>query len=310
MQLLQLRYFCKLAQKQHLTSVANELLVSPSSLSTTIKKLEEEVGVPLFDRMGRGIRLNKAGEIFYKHVTRATVLLDEGLSMAQKTVLNQKGLQICVASPRLWDPIFEQFRTLYPDISLQIIVVTNPSGVQTQPFDFFLGNLYDIELLPLRREQLLKPERCFVLMNRSHPLARRESLEFKDLKNETFFSFSISSDMNKRQYTLQLLHEAEIFPRIIEGDGLSRYMMLEQNKCISLATNIGLLRNYPDLSHIVAIPVSTPICFPRTQVIAWNDDIPQNESRGLFHDFIVKSSSELDRESERILATLSVRDDT
>ena len=61
MELLQLRYFLALAEKQNLTKTADQLLISPSSLSLTISKLEKELGVQLFTRSGRKIRLNSCG---------------------------------------------------------------------------------------------------------------------------------------------------------------------------------------------------------------------------------------------------------
>lgn len=59
MELLQLRYFCELAKTEHLTKTANKLHISPPSLSVTISRLETELGVALFDRPGKMIRLNK-----------------------------------------------------------------------------------------------------------------------------------------------------------------------------------------------------------------------------------------------------------
>jgi len=62
MKLLQLYYFRALAEKEHLYRTATELYISPSALSTTISRLEKELGVQLFDRVGRNIRLNDNGK--------------------------------------------------------------------------------------------------------------------------------------------------------------------------------------------------------------------------------------------------------
>ena len=71
MELLQLLYFQVVAQEEHIPRAANTLHVSQPALSKTIKRLEDELGVPLFTRVGKTIRLNANGEIFLRYVTTA-----------------------------------------------------------------------------------------------------------------------------------------------------------------------------------------------------------------------------------------------
>lgn len=56
MELLQLQYFRKVAELEHMTRAAEELRIAQPALSKTISRLEEDLGVPLFDRNGRQIR--------------------------------------------------------------------------------------------------------------------------------------------------------------------------------------------------------------------------------------------------------------
>ena len=60
-------YFKKVAELQHLTRAAEELRVAQPSLSRTIAGLEAELGVKLFDRVGKGIVLNRNGAILLRH---------------------------------------------------------------------------------------------------------------------------------------------------------------------------------------------------------------------------------------------------
>ncbi|WP_369218522.1 LysR family transcriptional regulator, partial [Streptomyces flavofungini] len=64
MDLLSLRYFQAVARHQHISRAAQELRVAQPSVSRTIGRLESELGVLLFDRQGRRIRLNEHGEAF------------------------------------------------------------------------------------------------------------------------------------------------------------------------------------------------------------------------------------------------------
>src|SRR5262245_23909416 len=67
----QLLYFREVAQQQHFTAAANRLTLSQPALSRSIARLEHELGVPLFDREGRSVRLNRYGKAFLAHVERA-----------------------------------------------------------------------------------------------------------------------------------------------------------------------------------------------------------------------------------------------
>ena len=77
MDLLQLHYFRTVARLQHMTMAAEVLNVAQPALSKTIARLERELGVPLFDRQGRRIRLNRYGEAFLDKVDRALNLLEQ-----------------------------------------------------------------------------------------------------------------------------------------------------------------------------------------------------------------------------------------
>ena len=62
--LLQLDYFRRLAASEHITATARELYISQTALSNMLSGLEKELGVRLFDRVGRSIRLNEAGRVY------------------------------------------------------------------------------------------------------------------------------------------------------------------------------------------------------------------------------------------------------
>ena len=68
MNLSQLYYFRKLAQLQHYTKASKELYITQPSLSDSISALEKELGVSLFRKHGRNIKLTDHGEKFYKFV--------------------------------------------------------------------------------------------------------------------------------------------------------------------------------------------------------------------------------------------------
>ena len=82
MTLLQLQYFQTLARVLHYTQAAAELHIAQPSLSYSIKELEKELGVKLFDKDSRHIRLSVYGEQFLPYAQQALGLVDQGAEWA------------------------------------------------------------------------------------------------------------------------------------------------------------------------------------------------------------------------------------
>lgn len=83
MELLQLRYFLMVAKTGHMTSAAQKLNITQPVLSKSIRHLEDELGVPLFDRVGRRIQLNDYGKAFQKNISKVLKLLDYSVQELQ-----------------------------------------------------------------------------------------------------------------------------------------------------------------------------------------------------------------------------------
>lgn len=79
--------FRAVAEQEHLSRAAEQLGVSPSAVSRMIGLLEDDVGQPLFNRAGRGIRLNAAGQSLLDGVRSAMRLVDESLASIAGTQL-------------------------------------------------------------------------------------------------------------------------------------------------------------------------------------------------------------------------------
>ena len=81
MEIRQLRYFLDIAQTEHLTDSARNLFVTQSTLSHGLRQLEDELGMQLFERVGRGLRLSQAGQVFRQYAERALREVEAGRSM-------------------------------------------------------------------------------------------------------------------------------------------------------------------------------------------------------------------------------------
>ena len=76
MDLKHLRYFVVVAELEHVTRAAEQLMVSQPFLTKIIKQLEKEIGVDLFDHVGRKISLNRYGKAYYARIKKCFLELE------------------------------------------------------------------------------------------------------------------------------------------------------------------------------------------------------------------------------------------
>ncbi len=122
MELLQIKYFKVIAETENISKAAEQLYIAQPSLSQTLKRLEEELGTPLFDRTGKRIALNGAGKIFLKYCNEVlTSLQNAELELNEYKGNVQQDVNIAVESASLLIPeivgnIRENFQNIMPHI--------------------------------------------------------------------------------------------------------------------------------------------------------------------------------------------------
>lgn len=194
MELLQLEYFRVLARTEHITNAARELHIAQPSLSQTLKRLEQEVGVPLFDRTGKRIVLNDAGRIFLKYadniflqLQNASLELDAYRGTADSTV----SLTVHAAS-FLLPNIIKEIKRADSRIQLKIIQHFHAdAGIPEGDL------LLDASCHPPKGDgsALLLEESLGIAIPKSHPLAQRERICLCDLQPEPFLALSPDSSL-------------------------------------------------------------------------------------------------------------------
>jgi DNA-binding transcriptional LysR family regulator len=142
MQLGSIELFCQAAELSSFTAAANAAGVTPAAVSRSIARLEERLGVRLFVRTTRQIRLTEGGRRYYEQCRQALLQLME----AEREVTGAQAapagpLRISVPTPyghyRLL-PLLPQFRHLYPEVTLEV-------HVSNRNIDF-LAESYDIAI--------------------------------------------------------------------------------------------------------------------------------------------------------------------
>lgn len=186
MELRQLRYFLSVAETEHLTESAQALFVTQSTLSHALRQLEAELGVALFDRVGRGLRLSQAGRAFKHYVGRAVQEIEAGrMELARLNGLQTGTLTVGVI-PTFMDslvpPVAARFSTLYPGVQT-VVRDLRADAIE----ELLLAGRLDVAIAfhPVRRADLdaqhLFSERLLLLVSASHPLARRRTLRMAQL---------------------------------------------------------------------------------------------------------------------------------
>ncbi|AIX55821.1 TPA: LysR family transcriptional regulator [Enterobacter kobei] len=175
MELRYLRYFVAVARERHFTKAAKALGISQPPLSQQIKRLEEEVGTPLFRRLTRGVELTEAGEAFYEDACKILAL--------------SGSLSIGITSSDAFHPqifaLIRQFQV--QNMAVQVHQVeANMSSLTTMLAD---GEL-DIAFVRLPCEsskmfeiKILDREPMVVALHRDHPLAESDSLALEQLRD-------------------------------------------------------------------------------------------------------------------------------
>ena len=123
MELLQLKYFYKIAHARTMTEAADELCISQSSLSRMLGRLEEEFQMEFFDRRGRKLELNENGRVFLHYCTQVLNALDE-MQTELGEIRGRRDASVSVgfyAISNLLPDIMRGFRERYPQIPLRIM---------------------------------------------------------------------------------------------------------------------------------------------------------------------------------------------
>ncbi|ASR47525.1 LysR family transcriptional regulator [Paenibacillus kribbensis] len=188
MELLQLQYFLAVARLEHVTEAARSLHVTQSSLSKTIQRLEEDLGVSLFDRTGRKLRLNEFGSRFLHRAERALFELEQGKQELSDLLSPEHGtLELAVTTASTLPNILREFRKKRPYIQFHVQMLTTQEMVtllHRGEVDFCLSSP------PIEGDeiecQIVFIDPILVAVPKGHRLADRSSVSLAELRDEWF----------------------------------------------------------------------------------------------------------------------------
>jgi LysR family transcriptional regulator, transcription activator of glutamate synthase operon len=192
LELRQIEYFIEVAKREHMTEAAVDLHVAQSAVSRQIYNLEEELGVPLFIREGRKIRLTPIGHTFLSHMEQAMDIINRAKREMAESLDPEKGT-IRIGFPSslasyVLPRVISDFRESYPQAKF-----TLKQGSYRYLIDSVIkGNINMALIGPLPvNEKKIKGETLFIenlvaLLPESHPLALKKSLSLNELQGNPF----------------------------------------------------------------------------------------------------------------------------
>lgn len=225
MDLTELRWFLTAAEQGNVTRAAAALYISQPGLSRAIARLERELGVRLFDREGRNVRLNRNGILFREHAARLLAEADaarRALAQAGDPDAGEVALAFLhTLGTWLVPDLLRRYRALRPRVTFQLTqdrAETIAEAVQEGRAD--LGFTSPRPTHPALAWKRLAVERLHLAVPADHPLASRRRVRLADVAGEAFVA--LRRGYGLRSITDELHRRAGVQPAIaFEGEDIA-----------------------------------------------------------------------------------------
>jgi DNA-binding transcriptional LysR family regulator len=289
MELRHLRYFEAVARLNHVTRAAAELHVAQPALSKQLRDLEGELGVALFDRVGRRVRLTEAGEALLPHARAVLAQVEAARAAMAERVGLRRGLATIGAPPtvgtNLLPAALAAFNQRYPGIELRL----REAGLSTL-LELLAAGLADLVVvtLPVDGPDLaiapLFSEELVLAVASRHPLAGEPKVALASLADEPFVLSPPNYEL--RDATIDACRRAGFAPRVVldggEMDTLLRFVAAGLG--VALVPRLAL----GGQADIAAVQISDQR-LSRSLAIAWRDDRVSSPAARALREFLVET---------------------
>lgn len=221
MEFRQLAYFEVIAEESHFGRASQRLQVAQPALTRQIQQLERELGVQLFDRSHRRIRLTDAGHAFLDESRRLLAAAEQAKEAARRAARGETGrLTVAFVGSATYGPlplILRAFRERFPAVHLlldEMDSAAQSAGLLERRVDvgFLRTPLGDAELAA---ETLLR-EPIVAALPQGHPLAKRAEVPLAELAGEPFVLFHRSEQPSYADVVLEVCAKAGFRPRLAQ----------------------------------------------------------------------------------------------
>jgi LysR family transcriptional regulator, regulator for metE and metH len=223
-----------------LTAASEKLYLTQSALTHSIKKLESEQGLKIWEKRGRKLELTQAGQFLLGTARRMLPQFTEAEDTLKRYAQGKKGkLRIGVECHPCFEwlvGMVQQFLQKWPDVDIDVTRSFQFDGLQAlreRKVDMVVSPDYitrdGIDYTPIRNFELQ------LMLNENHPLAGKKYIEPKDLASEVLFTYPISKErldifsgflkpagINPKQH--ESIETAEIMLQLVSADrGVSSF---------------------------------------------------------------------------------------
>lgn len=287
--LQQLHYFRELADSGHLTRTAQKLYITQAALSNTVANLERQLGIKLFERVGRGLRLSRAGELYYESVVQALDALETGRARIDG-LLKEREEKVIFATNNsvVWAELIRDFQQMHEGCSARQINCIDPEQTRdmllNMKVDFAIAGVSDFSMTGLEC-RAFRTEPVGVCMPISHPLAGQKQIHLKDLSGEKFIN--LPAEHPFQSYCDKLLRKAGVQGEVVmESDYRMSTPLIESGVGVALTTYSAYRQSASFLGgKTVCVPLEEGV-EPRTIALVWNPKRTLNRAALAFREFV------------------------
>jgi len=220
-ELRHLRYFVAVAEERNFTRAAERLHIAQPPLSRQIQQLEESLGVLLFERNARPLKLTDTGRFFYTQAMQLLAQTAELEAMTRRVGNIARAMSIGFVGSTLYGMlprIIRRFRTEHADIELTLHEMSTMDQIKALKegrIDVGFGRIRHDD--PAVRRVVLREERMIVALPLGHPLSvGRTELALHDLLDDTLIIFPKAPRPSFADQVLAAFHDRALQPRRIQ----------------------------------------------------------------------------------------------
>jgi len=202
MDLYQLETFLAVVEEKGFSRAAMRMRRTQPAISHAIRKLEDEIGEPLFERASRDGTLTASGKLLRSYAERLLRLRGETMTALEELRSLERGLLSIAANEYtcLWLlPVLDSFRHEYPHIG-----VTVQRSLASQIPDQLLERAIEFGILSFRPEDArlhavaVYTDSVTFVVNPDHPLARQKQVSIRELGSQNFIAHTVASPLRQR----------------------------------------------------------------------------------------------------------------
>ncbi|MDR7072376.1 LysR family transcriptional regulator [Fictibacillus barbaricus] len=262
MEIRQLQYFIEVAEREHVSEAALALHVAQSAVSRQIANLETELGVELFEREGRNIKLSPVGRLFLQHAKSAIKAIEHAKKQIDEYLDPERGT-IKIGFPtslagQLLPTVVSAFKREHPNIAFHLRQGSYQfltESVKNGDIDLaFLGPVPKND--PDLEGNILFTEKISALLPDQHPLSEKRSILLNDLRNDDFVLFPEGYIL--REVVVNACKESGFLPKIAcEGEDLDAIKgLVTAGMGVTLLPDSSISETKPRFT--VKVPIEIP----------------------------------------------------